>query len=1087
MSGKGKKKGVVSLVIGIVVLLCGLFIGALCFPPFSEMAALASVRSYLVANAALTTGPYALLAPGIMVFVLGVMLLVFRGRRPTSNILVPYLVVVYYTLLGVIHYRNGIATPEFLMSNIIGRWRVMSLVVAFILEIVLLMLLIIITSAIDKKIMESLSARNVRRSHEEEKPEESEDNDEKSLLKEEKRKAKEEARRMRKEEKEAQKLARRQAKEARRNTDSSRHVPDRDEEEVVVKVNASAKATVQLDPDSPIVFPEVSTRLPSDPVFASADDAEAEPEPVKSVSESVQKEVVIPPSVFETVKEEEKREKIDLSKPQTFKKGGLLESTIEAITREQQQAKTQPRQTPLPQTPVRNAERNLNQGPIIGYDGPKGSNSSSEKSAETRKNDSSFAPSNLSPDHPRYKLFESLRRKNPPQPAQSQGEGVTHFPSRPFSPSQSETRSSSITLKSGVPETLSEAIDMNESRASEPQPVIEPKPSYTAEPAAAPAAPSADDRYRTLLEEREAEIKALEEKQRRLEEKTHELEEMMQHKAAAPSFSMPEAPKRYADVEVKSEDHELSRSSSYYQGESTAKAVNGAVIEDPKKVEVEPTGSDLIEFRAGVGGLASNNAGEAAIIDRAKRGYNPPPMDFLKEYPQTSYEIDDQTRAIGESIVSLLDEFRIEVTLKDIVKGPVITLFEFDLAPGIMINKVLSLRDNIAMRLGGKTIRLLAPVPGRGSIGVEVPNPVRATVGFKELIGPLKASGLKVPMILGRDITGNPTMLDVAKTPHLLIAGTTGSGKSVCINGLIASIIYTKSPKEVRLLMIDPKIVELQVYNGIPHLLTPVITEPKKVLKILDWLVEEMERRYHMFAQVGVRNIDGFNSRIHEMGYATEKMPYIVLIMDEFADLMTVIGKDIESYVSRLMAKSRAAGIHVVMATQRPSSEVVTGTIKSNIPSRISFAVSSGMNSRIILDQLGAEDLLGKGDMLYLNPSASEPSRIQGAFLSDEEVEEIAAYIKKQGEPDYLDESIFEDEPEPEESFDSEGMGGSDGDLYEQAKQIVFERKGASASYLQRRLSIGYNKAAKLVEQMEDEGIVGPANGSKPREILKYE
>lgn len=1073
MSGKGKKKGVLSLVIGLVVVLCGLCIGALCFPPLSESTVLDEARAFLIANAALTTGSHALLAPGVMVFVLGVMILFFRGRRPTSNILVPYLVIVYYTLLGVMHYRSGITTPEFLMSNIIGRWRVMSLVVAFVLEIVLLMLLIIITSAIDKKIIESRNAQNVRKSHEEEKSAKEEPHEDEKLMKEEKKKAKEEAKRLKKEEKEAKKLARKQAKEARRHIDSAKPAPDKEEEEVVVKVNASAKATVKLDPEVPIAFPEVSAKLPSESIFSTGD------EPSELPDEAVKQEVLTPPSVFEAVKdevtvEEEKHEKISLDKPQTFRKGGLLESSIEAVTKEAGQKPV------LPQTPVQ-GERNLNQGPIIGYDGPRGS----EKPAAAPKNDSSFAPSNLSPDHPRYKLFESLRRKNPPQPVQNQNEGVTHFPSRPFSPSQSEQKNSSISLKNGVPETLSEAIGLNESKASEaaPLPVIEPKE---------PQTHSADEeRYRTLLEEREAEIKALEEKQRQLEEKTHELEVLMQQKASAPSYtqpaSMPESPRRYADVDVKSEDQELSRSSSYHQEESTAKAVNGAVIDDPHKVEVEPSGSDLIEFRAGIGGLASNNAGEAAIIDRAKRGYNPPPMDFLKEYPQTSYEIDDRTRAIGESIVSLLDEFRIEVTLKDIVKGPTITLFEFDLAPGIMINKVLSLRDNIAMRLGGKTIRLLAPVPGRGSIGVEVPNPVRVTVGFKELIGPLRASGLKVPMILGRDITGNPTMLDVARTPHLLIAGTTGSGKSVCINGLIASIIYTKSPKEVRLLMIDPKIVELQVYNGIPHLLTPVITEPKKVLKILDWLVEEMERRYHMFAQVGVRNIDGFNGKIHEMGYATEKMPYIVLIMDEFADLMTVIGKDIESYVSRLMAKSRAAGIHVVMATQRPSSEVVTGTIKSNIPSRISFAVSSGMNSRIILDQQGAEDLLGKGDMLYLNPSANEPARIQGAFLSDEEVEEIAAYVKKQGEPDYLDESIFEDEPEPEESFDSEGMGGSDGDLYEQAKQIVFERKGASASYLQRRLSIGYNKAAKLVEQMEDEGIVGPANGSKPREILKYE
>ena len=436
---------------------------------------------------------------------------------------------------------------------------------------------------------------------------------------------------------------------------------------------------------------------------------------------------------------------------------------------------------------------------------------------------------------------------------------------------------------------------------------------------------------------------------------------------------------------------------------------------------------------------------------------------------------------------SVMHDFRVEVTLINIIKGPTVTMYEYDLAPGIMVSKVTSLQDNISMRIGGKQIRILAPVPGKSAIGIEVPNEKRMTVGFRELLDPLRQSGFRVPMILGRNILGQPMMLDVSKTPHLLIAGTTGSGKSVCINGLIVSILYTKSPKEVRLIMVDPKVVELQVYNRIPHLLTPVITEPKRVLKMLAWLVEEMERRYRVFSQIGTRNIEGFNANVHTLGYATEKMPYIVLIMDEFADLMTVIGKDIEGYVSRLMAKARAAGIHVVMATQRPSSEVITGTIKNNIPSRISFAVSSAMNSRIILDESGAENLLGRGDMLYLANGSNSLSRIQGAFLSDEEVDKVVQFVKSQGEPDYLDESIFEDEPEDDEPIDEGDFGSGDEDMYEKAKQIVFERKGASASYLQRRLGIGYNRAAKLVEQMEEDGIVGPANGSKPREILKYE
>ena len=507
-------------------------------------------------------------------------------------------------------------------------------------------------------------------------------------------------------------------------------------------------------------------------------------------------------------------------------------------------------------------------------------------------------------------------------------------------------------------------------------------------------------------------------------------------------------------------------------------------------------GQRVAEFFAGcfakvkiavVSGLASNNAGEQAIIQRQRRSYNPPSADLLKDFPETSYIVTQDEEAVAEKIASVMHDFRVEVSLADIVKGPTVTLYEFTLAPGVLVSKVMSLEDNIAMSIGGQKIRILAPVPGKSAVGIEVPNAKRATVGFKELLGPLREARLNVPMILGRDIQGTPKLIDVAKCPHLLIAGTTGSGKSVCINGLVASILYTKSPKEVRLIMVDPKVVELNVYNGIPHLLTPVITEPKRVLKMLNWLVGEMDRRYNVFSQLGVRNIENFNARIKEFGYATEKMPYIVLIMDEFADLMTVIGKDIEDYIRRLMAKARAAGIHVVMATQRPSAEVVTGTIKNNIPTRIAFAASSVVNSRIILDEGGAENLLGKGDMLLSTQSTSGLTRIQGAFLSDEEVDKIVSFVKTQGEPDYLDEAIFEDEPEPESCDFAEDDEGGDADLYEKAKQICFERKGASASYLQRRLSIGYNRAARLVEQMEEEGIVGPANGSKPREILRYE
>ena len=340
------------------------------------------------------------------------------------------------------------------------------------------------------------------------------------------------------------------------------------------------------------------------------------------------------------------------------------------------------------------------------------------------------------------------------------------------------------------------------------------------------------------------------------------------------------------------------------------------------------------------------------------------------------------------------------------------------------------------------------------------------------------------------EMIDEPVTIDVAKMPHMLIAGTTGSGKSVCINSFICTLIYTRSPQDVRLIMVDPKVVELTVYNDIPHLVTPVITEPKKVVKALGWLCDEMERRYQMISKFGVRNIEGLNAKIRNENIPAEKLPYIVLIMDEFADLMSTVGKDIETYVARLAAKARAAGIHLILATQRPSADVITGTIKNNFPARIAFAVSSGTNSRIILDEGGAENLLGRGDMLLMEPSSMGFQRIQGAFLSDDEVYSIVGFAKKHGSPDYLSEDIFEEPPEPSaEDDDDDPVSDADSDevLYERAKQIVYERKCASASFLQRRMKIGYNRAARLIEMMEENGIIGPQNGSKPREILRYE
>ena len=411
-------------------------------------------------------------------------------------------------------------------------------------------------------------------------------------------------------------------------------------------------------------------------------------------------------------------------------------------------------------------------------------------------------------------------------------------------------------------------------------------------------------------------------------------------------------------------------------------------------------------------------------------------------------------------------------------------MFEILPAPGVKLNKIVALQDNIALRLAASSVRIVAPIPGNHAVGIEVPNKQRAIVSFKEIIesNSESFSKMQIPVILGKDITGGAQIIDLAATPHLLIAGSTGSGKSVCVNTMILSILYKRSPDQVKLILIDPKIVELKLYNDIPHLLTPVITEPKKAFQALQYCLCEMERRYALLDHMGVRDIKSYNKRIEERNFCNEKLPYIVIVIDEFADLMATTGKELESTVARLAAMSRAVGIHIVLATQRPSIDVITGLIKANIPSRIAFMVASKMDSRIIIDQVGAEKLLGKGDMLYASAVDPFPVRIQGTFVSEDEVENVVECVKQFGEPEYIDEEIFFDEEEEE----SEPTLFTDGEdpLYEKALDIVIQAGKASASYIQRRLKIGYNRAARLVEEMEERGIVGPANGSKPRDII---
>lgn len=472
-------------------------------------------------------------------------------------------------------------------------------------------------------------------------------------------------------------------------------------------------------------------------------------------------------------------------------------------------------------------------------------------------------------------------------------------------------------------------------------------------------------------------------------------------------------------------------------------------------------------------------------VARPKKPYIVP-TDLLEQYEDDQYWlIDNETKESAVKLKKTLSDFGISADVIGIKKGPVVTMFEIAPAPGVKLSKIVALQDNIALSLAASSVRIVAPIPGKAAVGIEVPNKKRSIVSFREMIEQdlPEFQKMAVPVILGKDILGKSQIIDVAKTPHLLIAGATGAGKSVCVNSIILSILYKRSPQQVKMILVDPKVVELKLYNDIPHLLTPVITEPKKALQVLQWCLCEMERRYALLDQMGVRDIASYNKRIEERKIATEKLPYIVIIIDEFADLMATSGKELETNVARLAAMSRAVGIHLVLATQRPSVNVITGLIKANIPSRIAFMVASRTDSNIIIDAVGAEKLLGKGDMLYASAVSPYPVRIQGTFESDSDVEHVVDYVKTLGEPDYIDDEIFVDDDEDDDG--QQNFYGDDADpLYEQALDIVLQSGKASASYIQRRLKVGYNRAARLVEEMEARGIVGPANGSKPREII---
>ncbi|HTO05301.1 MAG TPA: DNA translocase FtsK, partial [Opitutus sp.] len=490
-----------------------------------------------------------------------------------------------------------------------------------------------------------------------------------------------------------------------------------------------------------------------------------------------------------------------------------------------------------------------------------------------------------------------------------------------------------------------------------------------------------------------------------------------------------------------------------------------------------------------------------------------PPLTLLKEQIKPAAEnSEEEHRRNAENLLRILSEFGVEVTLGEIHVGPVITRYELVPAAGVRVEKIAGLDKNIALGMRAQSVRILAPIPGKAAVGVEVPNQHPTPVGMREILESDDWTGARaeLPIALGKDVSGKPLISDLTKMPHLLIAGATGSGKSVCINSIVASILYSASPKDVRLIMVDPKVVELKIFNTLPHMLIPVVTEPKKVPGALKWLLSEMEQRYQIFAKCNVRNIVGFNTRKKHAApefppvdpqptldgitppvddfEIPERLPYIVAIIDELADLMMVAPAEIETSIARLAQLARAAGIHLIIATQRPSVNVITGVIKANLPSRIAFQVASQVDSRTILDVKGADTLIGRGDMLFSPPGTSRLVRAQGAFVSDEEVLELVEFLKRNGPPQYA-QSVQQqiDRAASDDDEDEDGASddlGDDEDLYNQALDVLRSSKRASTSMLQRRLRIGYNRAARIMEIMEEKGIVGPENGSSPREIL---
>lgn len=502
--------------------------------------------------------------------------------------------------------------------------------------------------------------------------------------------------------------------------------------------------------------------------------------------------------------------------------------------------------------------------------------------------------------------------------------------------------------------------------------------------------------------------------------------------------------------------------------------------EPPRKFTI--TNSQDVKPKA----AAEPQQAQTARLENAETGevipYEFPPLDLLNPDPPVNprnyqAEIEEQ----GGTIEQTLHDFGVNATLVNVTKGPSVTRYELEPAPGVKVNKIQNLAEDIALKLAVSSVRI-EPIPGKAAIGIEVPSKTSQPVSFRSIVDcpEVKNAKGKLAIGLGKDISGHVVVADLTKMPHLLIAGSTGSGKSVCINTIICSLLYKAAPDEVKLILVDPKVVELTNYNGIPHLLTPVVTGPKQAASALHWAVVEMERRYSLFAKTQVRKIDDYNKLVQP----GEKLPFIVVIIDELSDLMMVAAVDVEDAILRLAQKARAAGIHLILATQRPSVDVLTGTIKANIPSRIAFAVSSQIDSRTILDTSGAEKLLGKGDMLFFPTGENKPIRVQGAFIADDELNRVVDFIKAEAIPTTYHQEVTTQELNGEKDSKKDNSEDEEDELFQDAVEAVMDAHQASSSMLQRKFRIGYTRAARLVDAMEEKGIVGPADGSKPRPLL---